>query len=198
MTRRILRYRSALLALVVVALLVVAGCGGGKKDAKKATPEQAGEATTTVAPPPGESTTVPASSPPDSTAAPSGDAPPAGNADPAAPAGDEEAALQLEEAWYTALDDLAAEEDIPVGATRTHDCPAGGDVEMGWVYGTDTYDSGSAICVAAVHAGVITPAAGGRVTVRATEGLDSYKGSTRNGVTSEDGEAWSLSFVFVR
>ena len=67
----------------------------------------------------------------------------------------------------------------------------------GTVWGTDVYTDDSAICGAAVHAGVIALAAGGTVEIEIRPGLASYQGSARNGVTSSNYGAWSGSFVFV-
>src|SRR5205807_1851526 len=75
-------------------------------------------------------------------------------------------------------------------------CPAHGDLGYS-VTGTDMYTDDSAVCVAAVHAGLITVAAGGVVTIEIKPGAASYRGSTRNGVTSDDYDAWDGSFVFV-
>lgn len=62
-------------------------------------------------------------------------------------------------------------------------CPAGGG-PAAVIYGTDVYTSGSAICVAAVHAGTITAAAGGLVAVHRVPGASDFPGSRRNGVES--------------
>ena len=65
------------------------------------------------------------------------------------------------------------------------------------VWGTDVYTDDSSIGTAAVHAGLITFTAGGTVTIRILPGQSSYTGSTRNGVTSGDWDAWDGSFEFV-
>lgn len=65
----------------------------------------------------------------------------------------------------------------------------------GTIWGTQTYTSDSSICAAAVHAGVIT-SGGGVVTVSGLRGCQSYTGSTRNGITSQDYGKWSSSFFF--
>nr|WP_246524196.1 LCCL domain-containing protein [Neoroseomonas eburnea] len=72
-------------------------------------------------------------------------------------------------------------------------CRAGSAAE-GQVWGTDTYTADSRICVAARHAGLLT-ANGGEVVVTATRGAASYRGSTRNGVTSDEYEAYDSSFT---
>ncbi len=62
-------------------------------------------------------------------------------------------------------------------------CPAGGRTDA-VVWGTDSYTVDSAICVAAVHAGVISPKTGGQVTVTRTQGLKQYVATERHSVAS--------------
>jgi hypothetical protein len=69
------------------------------------------------------------------------------------------------------------------GQRFTYTCPSNGTPSD--VFGTDTYTDDSPICPAAVHAGLITFASGGTVTVELRRpGLTYYTGSSRNGVTS--------------
>jgi len=73
-------------------------------------------------------------------------------------------------------------------------CPAeGADLTAGLVWGTDIYTDDSSVCVAAVHAGVLTTD-GGTIRVNMLEGQESYTGSERNGVTTEDYGSWGGSF----
>lgn len=73
-------------------------------------------------------------------------------------------------------------------------CPAEGvDLSSGTVWGTDIYTDDSAVCVAAVHAGAITTD-GGVIRVTMLEGQESYTGSERNGVTTQDYDSWGGSF----
>jgi hypothetical protein len=65
----------------------------------------------------------------------------------------------------------------------------------GTVWGTDFYTDDSDLCAAAVHAGAI-PASGGTVTVLAEPGLESYAGSSRNGVSTSDYGKWSRTILF--
>lgn len=81
------------------------------------------------------------------------------------------------------------------GGRAVVDCPAGG--RAGSVWGTAAYTDDSSICTAAVHAGVIGLASGGRVAFELRAGLPSYLGSTRNGITSDGWAAWHGSFVVV-
>ena len=54
------------------------------------------------------------------------------------------------------------------------------------------------MCTAAVQVGLITLAAGGDVIVVIAPGEDSYKGATRNGVTSKPWTRWAGSFTFAK
>lgn len=51
--------------------------------------------------------------------------------------------------------------------------------------GPAAYHEASSVCNAAVHAGRITPAAGGSVTIEMLAAQSQYDGSARNGVTSQ-------------
>jgi hypothetical protein len=90
-------------------------------------------------------------------------------------------------------DEFATQKGKYIGFT----CPSDDHPEIEWrgTYGIDTYTSDSAVCQAAVHAGVISRA-GGKVTVELTDGLPSYLGSKRNGVLSAEYGKWGLSFRF--
>lgn len=81
-----------------------------------------------------------------------------------------------------------------LGNIVQYTCPANGTI--GSVWGTDTYTSDSSVCSAAVHAGIITVAEGGTVMIEITEGMDSYLGTTANGVKSESWAQWDASFTF--
>lgn len=66
------------------------------------------------------------------------------------------------------------------------------------VWGADVYTDDSSVCRAAVHAGAISYARGGRVTVEPRPGQDRYRGTDWNGVVSLDYGPWDGSFVIVR
>ena len=66
------------------------------------------------------------------------------------------------------------------------------------MWGTDTYTDDSSVCIAAVHAGLITEDEGGRVVIEIAPGEESYTGSEANGITSTDYGSWSGSFTFPR
>ncbi|MFH2006876.1 MAG: LCCL domain-containing protein [bacterium] len=78
----------------------------------------------------------------------------------------------------------------------TLSCPAGG--QLGSVWGTGIYTDDSSVCSAAVHAGIITKARGGTVSIEMQPAQGSYLGSARFGVTSRSWNAWQGSFIFVR
>jgi LCCL domain len=80
------------------------------------------------------------------------------------------------------------------GTAVTVACSAGGIA--GSVWGTGTYTDDSSICTAAVHAGLITVAAGGKVTIEIAPGAGAYQGTTANGVTSSSYAVFSGSFTF--
>jgi hypothetical protein len=82
-----------------------------------------------------------------------------------------------------------------IGARYVYLCPSGGT--QGRVWGTGTYTSDSSVCTAAVHAGQITFAMGGIVTIRISPGLKSYVGSTKNGVVTRSYGPWPGSFKFI-
>jgi hypothetical protein len=88
-----------------------------------------------------------------------------------------------------------------IGKRHTYRCPQYSPT-VHQAYGTDTYSGDSAICYAAVHAGVIGTA-GGTVTIEIHRGAATYTGSERNGVTSQSAVGspaadFVISFVFVR
>jgi hypothetical protein len=80
-----------------------------------------------------------------------------------------------------------------VNQTFVYNCSPNGTFDTVW--GTDVYTDDSSICTAAVHAGKITRAAGGTVTIEMKPALDAYIGTTRNGVTSLDYGSWGGSFI---
>ena len=85
------------------------------------------------------------------------------------------------------------------GTTIDINCPAGGTLAAS-IWGGDNgiYTDDSAICVAAVHAGLITVDEGGTVVIEKNPGEDDYGGGfTANGVTSLPWpDPWTGSFVF--
>jgi hypothetical protein len=82
------------------------------------------------------------------------------------------------------------------GERFTFVCAANG--VNGRLWGKSLYTDDSSICTAAVHAGLISAAGGGTVTIEIRPGAASYQTSTSNGVASRSYGSWPGSFVFVR
>lgn len=78
----------------------------------------------------------------------------------------------------------------------TTTCSCAANAVGGSVWGTDIYTTDSSICGAAVHAGVIEKAKGGKVTVKGAAGCSTYTGSARNGVSSSNWGSYDGSFYF--
>jgi len=92
-------------------------------------------------------------------------------------------------------EDNAVEHRDNLNIQYTYVCPPNpSKTGVGTVWGTDTYSDDSSVCAAGVHAGDIT-FNGGSITIGMRGGLESYTGSTRNGVTTQDWGSWSGSFV---
>jgi hypothetical protein len=83
-----------------------------------------------------------------------------------------------------------------IGQQFSYSCPSITVMPSVTVWGSGTYTDDSSVCVAAVHAGLITATAGGSITIEITAGLASYSGSTQNGVTSSSYGSWDGSYVF--
>jgi len=79
------------------------------------------------------------------------------------------------------------------GQTYMFRCPEEG-TEQG-VYGSDIYTQDSSICTAAVHAGIITLAQGGVVTIEYRPGRSTYGSTVRNGIKSRTWGEYPRSFV---
>lgn len=79
------------------------------------------------------------------------------------------------------------------GKTYKFKCPSAGKETSVW--GTDVYTLDSSICAAAVHAGKLTLENGGPVTIELRPGESTYKGSTRNGITTNNYGQYGGSFV---
>ena len=80
------------------------------------------------------------------------------------------------------------------GTPRQLTCPANCPKDV-YVYGTEVYTSDTPVCAAAMHAGVMS-ARGGQVTVVVEPGRPAYRGSKRNGITSQDRGTHDGSFRF--
>lgn len=82
-------------------------------------------------------------------------------------------------------------------ATMSFDAACPANCTRGSVWGSDIYTTDSAICVAAVHSGVISTN-GGNVKVALKPGQPSYAGTFANGVTTQNWGGYDQSFVFVK
>ena len=91
--------------------------------------------------------------------------------------------------WNTSASMVSFE----IGKTLKFKCPAGGRESSVW--GTDIYTADSSICNAAVHAGKLKMETGGSVTIELRSGESAYKGSTRNGIKTNDYEKYGSSFI---
>ena len=79
------------------------------------------------------------------------------------------------------------------GKSYKFKCPSGGKESSVW--GTDIYTLDSSICNAAVHARKLTLESGGPVTIELRPGESSYKGTTRNGIRTNNYGKYGKSFV---
>lgn len=75
-------------------------------------------------------------------------------------------------------------------------CTCAANYPVGNVWGTDVYTDDSAICTAAMHAGIIDKN-GGTIEVKGVSGLESFQASTRNGMTSRSYGRWPQAFTFI-
>jgi peptidoglycan hydrolase-like protein with peptidoglycan-binding domain len=80
-------------------------------------------------------------------------------------------------------------------AGQSYNCKCSPNFVLGSVWGTGTYTDDSGICAAALHAGVVTRAAGGNVRYTMSAGQSSYTGSTSNGVASASYGSWYGSYT---
>lgn len=105
----------------------------------------------------------------------------------------------------TLLDENRIASDAPVNMHGLCDTPGAvfyfrvTGVAEGQVWGSDPYTRDSVIGAAAVHAGLLKPGKSAVLRITVVPALPSYKGTTRNGVTTTDyGEfphCWVLSAV---
>jgi hypothetical protein len=108
---------------------------------------------------------------------------------PSALAGARHAGVRADIDWSSTARDLRGRN----GERFTFACPANGGAFTVW--GTDVYTDDSSVCTAAVHAGVITFAGGGTVSIEIRAGQSAYSGTTRNGVSTKGYGSWGGSFV---
>lgn len=86
-----------------------------------------------------------------------------------------------------------------IGLHVTFKCPARSPIPLKVfpVWGDGVYTDNSVVCIAAVHAGQITYAGGGEVTIEIRPGYPSYDGRTSHGIKSADHGPWPGSYYFV-
>jgi hypothetical protein len=164
--------RPAVTGTVLVAALVLGGCGDDEPGGSAVSDTRAPATTIATAPPP---------------EVPSPTSQPEGGSTPAGPV-----------PWAVTAADIATEAGATVQEERVllADCPGGGPATS-TVRGSGPSTDDSAVCVAAVHAGLITSDVGGTVTFGLRPGLDRYGGTTANGVTTLPHGSWGRSFVFL-
>ncbi|KAM3915634.1 cysteine-rich secretory protein LCCL domain-containing 2-like [Leptodactylus fuscus] len=75
-------------------------------------------------------------------------------------------------------------------------CPSGCISKNLSVWGTDTYSESTPVCLAAIHAGLVSNG-GGYITVQKIPGQAQYTGSIRNGITSLNSKASNTSFTIL-
>ena len=86
--------------------------------------------------------------------------------------------------------------DGAVGSVHAVLCPAN-CANSRMIWGTGTYTDDSPVCIAAVHAGILSLDEGGAATVIIEPGADGYSGSTANGViTAQWNRSYERSFRF--
>jgi hypothetical protein len=91
-------------------------------------------------------------------------------------------------AWDTTPSAFKGEE----GQIYTFRCPEMGSAQT--IYGSDIYTDYSSICTAAVHAGLISLARGGVVTIEFRPGRSIYGSTTRHGIKSNTAGEYRRSF----
>ena len=167
------------LAATAITLVVLAGCGGdADADAEVVSEGSSTTEATTTAP---DATDDPSTT--DSTA-PSTSGGGEGTGTPDTEASDV--------TWASNASALRGQDGLLVAFA----CPPNVEGATYTVWGTGTYTDDTSVCTAAVHAGLITPEAGGRVVIQIAPGQDSYTGSEANGITSLDYGVWDGSFTF--
>jgi hypothetical protein len=90
---------------------------------------------------------------------------------------------------FTTASDRACSAAKPM---YTYNCAPGTTPASVW--GSGPYTSDSSICTAAVHAGKITHAGGGLVTIMMVPGGSAYVASTKNGVTTNAYGPWPCAY----
>lgn len=79
------------------------------------------------------------------------------------------------------------------GTQFTSTCPAG--CGSATIWGNGSYSDDSSVCSAAIHAGVLQAATGGRIVVTIAPGQEAYPAVTANGISSSEWGTWQRSFI---
>jgi hypothetical protein len=175
---------------VAVAALAVAGCSSSEEPPTTTTAASATSGTTTGTKAPGTTpTTKKTTGTTPGTTKTNGTTPKGTAVD--TPNADIEPTDEAADVTWTLN---AAEFEGQIGALVAYDCTPDGVHSTVW--GDGVYTNDSSVCTAAVHAGLITFADGGRVVIEITDGLDAYTGSTANDVTTYGYASWPGSFIF--
>lgn len=85
--------------------------------------------------------------------------------------------------------------DTTPGRSHKATCPPDGALGAA-VWGDGEYAYDSAVCVAALHAGLITMERGGSITIEIRQGLEAYTAARRNGVATRPLGPRSAGFAF--
>jgi hypothetical protein len=125
-------------------------------------------------------------------AVPTVDSPDAPDAESTAPTGATDEAGEDDGPWQ-----LTGDAVLKTAESAALDCAAPAPSDLAAlgvdVWGDGPYSSDSLVCVAAVHAGIITADDGGEVLVTLLPGQDAYASSTANGITTTEYGAWGSS-----
>jgi hypothetical protein len=109
---------------------------------------------------------------------------------PSAPPGEEVGGGLIEAGCTFTGNDIKGEP----GSRHALACPARCRKDVP-VWGTDVYTAGTPVCVAAMHAGMVSER-GGETTVVLEASRPAFRGSKRNGITSQDWGKDHASFRF--
>ncbi|MEV0127589.1 Hsp70 family protein [Dactylosporangium sp. NPDC050688] len=91
--------------------------------------------------------------------------------------------------WTTTATEYEGNE----GKIIRYTCPKNGT--PGEVWGNGPYTADSSVCTAAVHAGYINLADGGKVVIQIRKGSDSYQGNTQFEITTQSYDAYPWEFT---
>ena len=100
--------------------------------------------------------------------------------------------------WDSRITSMGLDKKDNINQKYRFDCQsAPEDLVHAPTWGTRVYTTNSGICTAAVHAGMVNPKKGGKITIKLIKGKKFYKGSNKNKVKSKDHTATKMSFIFV-